>query len=332
MSGPPGPTDEAVRPRPSALQRRDPMAPRYDHLRARPADRRSRRDEGRSRRGPRVRRAAQAPLGPGSAALSAVCGLRRPTAPSRLRPLVREVAAGAGHLFRAVAELPQARLRGIPDLARARRTVRDALGLESELDVGQRRQGGGLARALDAGLLRRASSDHRLRHRTRLLPVLGKGSSALVGSAPSTWVTFWFRDWGHLAMPAFALGWYFSGAMLRITRSGMLDVLGSDYIKLVRLKGVPEPMVVAKHALKNSLIPVLTFAGLNLLVMVNVSVVIEVIFNWPGVGQLLYDALSNRDFPMVQGVVLMSGLLIVLLNFTIDVLYGYVDPRIRLSR
>ncbi|PYM90016.1 MAG: hypothetical protein DME04_24295, partial [Candidatus Rokuibacteriota bacterium] len=110
------------------------------------------------------------------------------------------------------------------------------------------------------------------------------------------------------------------------------DVLGSDYIKLVRLKGVPEAVVVAKHALKNSMIPVLTFAGLNLLIMVNVAVVIEVIFNWPGVGQLLYDALSNRDFPMVQGVVLMSGLMIVLLNFTIDVLYGYVDPRIRLSR
>jgi peptide/nickel transport system permease protein len=164
------------------------------------------------------------------------------------------------------------------------------------------------------------------------LPVLGKGRSALVGSDPSTWVTFWFRDWSHLIMPAFALGWYFSGAMLRITRSGMLDVLGSDYIKLVRLKGVPERMVVAKHALKNSMIPVLTFAGLNLLIMVNVAVVIEVIFNWPGVGQLLYDGLSNRDFPMVQGVVLMSGLMIVLLNFTIDVLYGYVDPRIRLSR
>jgi peptide/nickel transport system permease protein len=164
------------------------------------------------------------------------------------------------------------------------------------------------------------------------LPVLGKGRSALVAGDPSTWVSFWFRDWSHLVMPAFALGWYFSGAMLRITRSGMLDVLGSDYIKLVRLKGVPERMVVAKHALKNSMIPVLTFAGLNLLIMVNVAVVIEVIFNWPGVGQLLYDGLSNRDFPMVQGVVLMSGLMIVVLNFTIDVLYGYVDPRIRLSR
>lgn len=164
------------------------------------------------------------------------------------------------------------------------------------------------------------------------LPVLGKGASTFLWSTPSTWVTFWFRDWAHLVMPAFALGWYFSGSMLRITRSGMLDVLGSDYIKLIRLKGVPERMVVAKHALKNSLIPVLTFAGLNLLIIVNFAVVIEVIFNWPGVGQLLVDALSNRDFPMVQGVVIMSGLMIVLLNFTIDILYGYVDPRIRLSR
>lgn len=164
------------------------------------------------------------------------------------------------------------------------------------------------------------------------LPVLGKGRSAFVGNDPSTWVTFWFRDWAHLVMPAFALGWYFSGAMLRITRSGMLDVLGTDYVKLVRLKGVPEAIVLAKHALKNAMIPVLTVAGLNLIVMVNVAVVIEVIFNWPGIGMLLYDGLTNRDFPMVQGVVLMSGVMIVLLNFTIDVLYGYVDPRVQLSR
>jgi len=133
-------------------------------------------------------------------------------------------------------------------------------------------------------------------------------------------------------MPAFALGWYFSGAMLRISRSGMLDVLGTDYVKLVRLKGVPEAVVISKHALKNAMIPILTIAGLNLVVMLNVAIVIEVIFNWPGVGLLLYDGLTNRDFPMVQGVVLMSGVVIVLLNFMIDVLYGYVDPRVRLSR
>jgi peptide/nickel transport system permease protein len=163
------------------------------------------------------------------------------------------------------------------------------------------------------------------------LPVLGKGQSAFRGSDPSSWVSFWFQDWRYLAMPAFALGWYFAGAMLRITRSGMLDVLGTDYVKLVRLKGVPEAIVTAKHALKNAMIPVLTVAGLNLIIMINVAVVIEVIFNWPGVGLLLYDGLTNRDFPMVQGVVLMSGAMIVLLNFVIDVLYAYVDPRVRLS-
>jgi peptide/nickel transport system permease protein len=164
------------------------------------------------------------------------------------------------------------------------------------------------------------------------LPVLGKGPSAFDASPPWTWVTFWFQDWQYLALPAFALGWYFSGAMLRIARSGMLDVLGTDYVKLVRLKGVPEWIVIAKHALKNAMIPILTIAGLNLVVMINVAIVIEVIFNWPGVGLLLYDGLTNRDFPMVQGVVLMSGVMIVLLNFTIDVLYAYVDPRVRLSR
>jgi peptide/nickel transport system permease protein len=152
----------------------------------------------------------------------------------------------------------------------------------------------------------------------RWLPILGKGDS------------FW--DWQHLIMPAFALGWYFSGNMVRITRSSMLEVMGSDYIKLVRLKGVPEWVVMAKHALKNAMIPIMTLAGLNLVIMVNVAIAIEVVFNWPGVGQLLFDGMSNRDFPMVQGVVLMGGMMIVVLNFAIDILYAYVDPRIRLSR
>jgi peptide/nickel transport system permease protein len=86
------------------------------------------------------------------------------------------------------------------------------------------------------------------------------------------------------------------------------------------------------HAFKNSMSSVLTLTGLNVLIMVNVAVVIEVIFNWPGVGQLLYDGLTNRDFPVVQGVVLMAGVMIVVLNFVIDILYAYVDPRFRLSR
>ena len=100
---------------------------------------------------------------------------------------------------------------------------------------------------------------------------------------------------------------------------------------MTRLKGVPEWVVMGKHALKNSLIPVLTLAGLNLVIMINVAIAIELVFNWPGVGLLLFDGMSNRDFPMVQGVVLMSGVMVVGLNFLIDIVYAYIDPRIRLA-
>ena len=141
-----------------------------------------------------------------------------------------------------------------------------------------------------------------------------------------------FFDWQHLTLPAISLGWFFSGAMLRITRSSMLEVLGSEYIKLCRLKGIPESAVIVKHAFRNAFIPVLTLAAVNLVVMINVAVVVEVVFSWPGVGRLLFDGLINRDFPVVQGVVIMAGLMIVGTNFFVDVLYGYLDPRIRITK
>ena len=150
------------------------------------------------------------------------------------------------------------------------------------------------------------------------LPVLGKGQQ--------------FFDIKYLIMPAFSLGWYFAGAMLRLTRSSMLEVLGSDYVKLARLKGMPETVVIAKHALKNAMIPILTLAGLQLVLMINVAVVVEVIFQWPGVGSLLIEALLGRDFPVVQGTVLMAGAMIVGINLLLDVLYAIVDPRIRITR
>ena len=111
----------------------------------------------------------------------------------------------------------------------------------------------------------------------------------------------------HLIMPAFALGWYFAAAHMRLTRSSMLEVLGSEYVKLARLKGLPEALVIAKHAFKNALIPVLTLAGINLVIMVNVAVVVETVFAWPGIGRLLYEGITFRDFPVVQGVVMMGG-------------------------
>jgi peptide/nickel transport system permease protein len=135
----------------------------------------------------------------------------------------------------------------------------------------------------------------------------------------------------HFIMPAFALGWYFAAAHMRLTRSSMLEVLGSEYIKLARIKGLPRTLVIAKHAFKNALIPVLTLAGINLVLMVNVAVVVETVFAWPGIGRLLYEGITFRDFPVVQGVVIMGGAMIVMVNLAIDIVYAVIDPRIRLG-
>ncbi|HEV2301307.1 MAG TPA: ABC transporter permease [Stellaceae bacterium] len=138
-------------------------------------------------------------------------------------------------------------------------------------------------------------------------------------------------DPAHMIMPAFALGWYFAAAHMRLTRSSMLEVLGSEYIKLARIKGLPQSLVIAKHAFKNALIPVLTLAGINLVLMINVAVVVETVFAWPGIGRLLYEGIAFRDFPVVQGVVIMGGAMIVIVNLLIDIVYAVIDPRIRLG-
>ena len=176
----------------------------------------------------------------------------------------------------------------------------------------------------------------------------GKIFSLLGLSLPSFWVGLvmilffsvylgWLPSSGsgtalHVIMPAFALGWYFAAAHMRLTRSAMLEVLGSEYVKLARLKGLPEALVIAKHAFKNALIPVLTLAGINLVVMVNVAVVVETVFAWPGVGRLLFEGISFRDFPVVQATVLINGAMVVIVSFLVDVLYAVIDPRIRYER
>ena len=171
---------------------------------------------------------------------------------------------------------------------------------------------------------------------------------ALLGlSLPSFWVGLvmilvfsvylgWLPSSGsgtplHLIMPAFALGWYFAASHMRLTRSSMLEVLGSEYVKLARLKGLPQSLVIAKHAFKNALIPVLTLAGINFVIMIGVAVVVETVFAWPGVGRLLYEGIAFRDFPVVQGTVLMLGAMTVIVNLVVDVLYAVIDPRIRLA-
>ncbi|MGE4239042.1 ABC transporter permease [Ramlibacter sp.] len=135
----------------------------------------------------------------------------------------------------------------------------------------------------------------------------------------------------HIILPAVTLGWYFTAAHMRLTRSSMLDVMGSEYIKLARLKGLPEWLVIGKHALRNALIPLVTLAGINLVQMVNASVVVEAIFAWPGIGRLLFEGISQRDFPVVQGVVVLGGVMIVTVNLLVDILYAVIDPRIKLE-
>jgi peptide/nickel transport system permease protein len=133
----------------------------------------------------------------------------------------------------------------------------------------------------------------------------------------------------HLVLPAFALGIVSSALVLRFTRASMLDVLGDDYIRTARAKGLIERRVILKHALKNALIPILTVIGLTAAVLVSGAVVTETVFGLPGIGNLVVSAVLRRDYPVIQGALLVIAALYVLINFAIDMLYLLVDPRVR---
>lgn len=133
----------------------------------------------------------------------------------------------------------------------------------------------------------------------------------------------------HLALPSIALGIVSSALILRFTRASMLEVLEDDYIRTARAKGLGESKVVTKHALKNALIPILTVIGLTAAVLVSGAVVTETVFGLPGVGNLVVTAVSRRDYPVIQGALLVIAGLYVLINFAIDMLYLLVDPRVR---
>ncbi len=133
----------------------------------------------------------------------------------------------------------------------------------------------------------------------------------------------------HLIMPAFSLGWYFSAGFTRLSYSSLLEVMNQGYIKMARIKGLPEARVVSKHALKNALIPIVTFAGMYFPIMIGSAVAIETVFAWPGLGFLMYEAAMSRDFNTVQAVVLILTVMMVFINLMVDILYAYLDPRIR---
>jgi ABC-type dipeptide/oligopeptide/nickel transport system permease component len=152
----------------------------------------------------------------------------------------------------------------------------------------------------------------------------------LVFSVRLSWLPSSGRgDLEHLILPAITLGLFTTARITRLTRSGMLEVLGQDYIRTARAKGVNEPPIVWKHALKNAAIPIVTIVGIELGTLLGGSVITETIFAWPGVGRLSVQAIFNRDYPVVQAAVFLLATTFVVVNFLVDVVYTYLDPRIR---
>ena len=143
---------------------------------------------------------------------------------------------------------------------------------------------------------------------------------------------FGHGSWAHLVLPAVSLSTIILGRLARLVRSSMLEVLGQDFVRTARAKGLGEWRVLSVHALRNASIPIVTLLGLQFAQLLGGAVVTETIFAWPGIGRLLYEGIFQRDFPLVQGVVVMAGFMIVGINLVVDVLYAVIDPRIRLTR
>ena len=181
--------------------------------------------------------------------------------------------------------------------------------------------------------------------RDSIFDQMGKFFAVAGIAAPSFWIAImlillfgailgWLPTHGrggidHFVLPAFVLSWNGMAGVVRLSRSSMLEVLDSEYVKFARIKGLNERIVVYKHALKNAVIPVMTFSGLTLAGLLNGSVVVEVVFAWPGVGRLMLQGINQRDFPVVQATVLAAGALYIVTALLVDILYAYVNPRIR---
>lgn len=173
------------------------------------------------------------------------------------------------------------------------------------------------------------------------------GTSVLIQAIPDFWLAIMFimffsvilgvlpsfgrGGWEHFIMPAFAASTYHLARLARLMRSQMLEVMRQDYITTARAKGLNEKVILMGHALKNSAIPIVTVLGLDLGILLGGTVIIEVVFAWPGVGRLVVESISNRDFPVVQAAVLLLASGFVIINLTVDLLYAYLDPRISYS-
>lgn len=149
--------------------------------------------------------------------------------------------------------------------------------------------------------------------RLHVLPVAGRGT------------------WQHLVLPSVTLGLAASASLMRLTRSEMLEVLGQDFVRTGRAKGLQERTIVVGHALRNALIPVTTVAGMRFAGLLGGAVIVETIFAWPGIGKYALDSIYDRDYPVIQGFVVFMGTVFLLVNLLVDLLYGLIDPRIRLG-
>ena len=177
------------------------------------------------------------------------------------------------------------------------------------------------------------------------IDMLGKVIALLGQSLPPFWlgiVLIWIFSvnlgwlpvsgrggFSHVILPGVALGWFSMAAFMRITRSAMLNVLDSEYVKFARIKGIPEWKVIWKHALKNAAIPPLTLFGIVAGVMITGVVTLETVFAWPGIGQLALTAVLARDYAVVQALVLLISAMFIAINLVVDILYAYIDPRVR---
>jgi len=135
--------------------------------------------------------------------------------------------------------------------------------------------------------------------------------------------------WQHLVMPALTLATFPMAAIMRITRSSMLETLDAEYVKFLRVKGLAERLIVWKHALRNALIPVVALSGIQLGNLLGGAVIVETVFSWPGLGNLMVESIVSRDYPVIQSGVLMIAVFLITLNFLVDLVFGVIDPRIR---
>jgi peptide/nickel transport system permease protein len=183
--------------------------------------------------------------------------------------------------------------------------------------------------------------------RDTAIDVAGKVLALLGQSLPTFWLGLmlillfavtlgWLPAGGtgnltHLVLPSITLGWFTVAGIMRLVRSAMLDTLGEEFVVTARAKGLAEPRVVWKHALRNAAIPPLTYAGVVFVALLAGAVVTETVFAWPGVGQLVIEAITFRDFPVIQIIFLLFGAMYIGMNLVVDLLYGWADPRIRLA-